>query len=56
MEVLVLGSIPASSGLSSSSALVSAAALATSYANKVNIKSCFPLSYFFVSKRYIPYI
>lgn len=36
MKVLVSGNIPPSSGLSSSSALVSAATLSTSYANKVS--------------------
>lgn len=35
MKVLVSGNIPPASGLSSSSALVSAATLTTSYANKV---------------------
>lgn len=36
MKVLVSGNVPPASGLSSSSALVSAATLATSYANKVS--------------------
>lgn len=36
MKVLVSGTIPQSAGLSSSSALVSAAALATAHANEVN--------------------
>lgn len=35
MRVAVLGNIPAASGLSSSSALVSAAVLATSFVNEV---------------------
>ncbi|KAG4066356.1 hypothetical protein HA402_000580 [Bradysia odoriphaga] len=37
MKVLVSGNIPPASGLSSSSALVSAATLTTSYANKVEV-------------------
>lgn len=41
MNVLVCGNIPPASGLSSSSALVSAAALTTSYANKVAIEEVF---------------
>lgn len=41
MKVLVSGNIPPASGLSSSSALVSAATLATSYANKVSISMFF---------------
>lgn len=36
MKVLISGNIPPASGLSSSSALVSAATLATSHANKVS--------------------
>lgn len=37
MKVVVTGKVPQSAGLSSSSALVSAAALATAYANNVSI-------------------